>query len=150
MKAEFSALLLQSSVSYKKHFWLLSTVVLPNAVYFSRCSDEWKDKKQHLFEIEIFCNIMNVFTVTLDLFNAALLNKSIQIFSKLCNSENKVKYLDLIRDISFDFRNTDYSKNWINQVQVLPEKHSFYHYHDHLLLEMQPVSWQIDKKAPLG
>ncbi len=73
-----------------------------------------KIKKQHLFEIEIFCNITNVFTVTLDIFNAALLNKSIQIFSKLCNSENKVKYLDLIRDISFDFRNTDYSKNWIN------------------------------------
>ncbi len=36
-------------------------------------------KEQHLFEIEIFCNIISVFTVTFDQFNASLLNKSIKI-----------------------------------------------------------------------
>ncbi len=34
-------------------------------------------EEQHLFEIEIFCNIINVFTVTFDQFNESLLNKSI-------------------------------------------------------------------------
>ncbi len=34
-------------------------------------------KNQHLFEIEIFCNIVNIFTVTFDKFNAYLMNKSI-------------------------------------------------------------------------
>ncbi len=34
-------------------------------------------KEQGLFKIEIFCNILNVFTITFDWFNASLLNKSI-------------------------------------------------------------------------
>ncbi len=33
--------------------------------------------EQHLFEIEIFCNIINVFTVT---FDASWLNKTIHFF----------------------------------------------------------------------
>jgi len=37
-------------------------------------------KEQHLFEIEIFCNIINVFTFTFNQFNAPLLNKSINFF----------------------------------------------------------------------
>ncbi len=32
-------------------------------------------KEQHLLEIEIFCNIINVFTVTFDQLNASFLNK---------------------------------------------------------------------------
>ncbi len=36
-------------------------------------------EEQHLFEIEIFCNIIIVFTVTFDQFNASLPNKSIYI-----------------------------------------------------------------------
>ncbi len=36
--------------------------------------------EQHLFEIEIFSNIINVFTVTFDHFNASWLNKSINFF----------------------------------------------------------------------
>jgi len=32
-------------------------------------------KEQHLFEIEIFCNIINIFTVTFDQFNASFLNE---------------------------------------------------------------------------
>ncbi len=39
-------------------------------------------KEQHLFETEILCNIINVFTVTFDQFNAALLNKSVYLFQK--------------------------------------------------------------------
>jgi len=34
-------------------------------------------KRQHLLEIEIFCNIMSVFIVTFGQSNASLLNKSI-------------------------------------------------------------------------
>ncbi len=36
-------------------------------------------KEQHLFAVEIFSNIINVFLVTFDKFNASLLNKSIKI-----------------------------------------------------------------------
>ncbi len=32
-------------------------------------------KERHLIEIEIFCNIINIFTDTFDQFNAFLLNK---------------------------------------------------------------------------
>ncbi len=34
-----------------------------------------RSKEQHLFEIKILCNIINVFTVTFDQFNESLLNK---------------------------------------------------------------------------
>ncbi len=39
-------------------------------------------KEQHLFEIEIFCKIINVVTVIFDQFNSSLLNKSIHLFKK--------------------------------------------------------------------
>lgn len=38
-----------------------------------------KDQKKHFFEIEIFFNIINVFAVTFDQFNALLLDKTINI-----------------------------------------------------------------------
>ncbi len=48
--------------------------------YFSGFFDERKSSKvQHLSEIEIFCNIISVFTFTFDLLNAFLLNKCIPI-----------------------------------------------------------------------
>jgi len=34
-----------------------------------------KVKVHHLFEIEVFCNIIHVLTVTFDTFNASLLKK---------------------------------------------------------------------------
>ncbi len=37
-------------------------------------------KEQHLFEIEIYCNIINVFTVTFEQCKVSLLNKSINVF----------------------------------------------------------------------
>ncbi len=36
-----------------------------------------KLQREHLYEMEIFCNITNVLNVTFDQFNASLLNKSI-------------------------------------------------------------------------
>ncbi len=39
-------------------------------------------KEEHLIKIEIFCNIMNVFTVAFDKFNASLLNKNINFLKK--------------------------------------------------------------------
>ncbi len=35
-------------------------------------SDSLKNKKQRLFEIETFCNIINVFTVTFNQYNVSL------------------------------------------------------------------------------
>ncbi len=34
-----------------------------------------KFKEQYLFEIEMFCKMLNIFAVTFDQFNASLLNK---------------------------------------------------------------------------
>ncbi len=44
-------------------------------------------KEQHLFEIEIFCNIINVFTVTFDQFNASLINKSTCLYQPVAKSK---------------------------------------------------------------
>ncbi len=38
-------------------------------------------EEQHLSEIEIFCNIINVFIVTFDQFKASLLNKNINFYN---------------------------------------------------------------------
>ncbi len=40
------------------------------------------NSKEHLFERENFCNIINVFAVISDQFNASLLNKSIYFLKK--------------------------------------------------------------------
>ncbi len=55
-------------------------------------------KELHLFEIEIFYNILHVFTVTFDQFNAALMHKNIiffqifEWFSVVFNINNNKKY----------------------------------------------------------
>jgi len=45
----------------------------------------WIDssEEQRLFETEVFCNIINVFTATFDQFNASLLNKNVVFFLHL-------------------------------------------------------------------
>ncbi len=48
-------------------------------------------KEQHLFEIEIFCNIINVFTVTFDQFNTSLMNLSINFLKK--KKKKRIKWL---------------------------------------------------------
>ncbi len=49
---------------------------------FSKSSFTFMSKEQHLFVIEIFCNIINAITVTFDQFNGSLLNKNIILFLK--------------------------------------------------------------------
>ncbi len=82
IKAEFSASLLQSSVSHDP-----SEIIL---IYWFAAQDTFliiifvkknNNKKQHLFKIEIFCNIIDVFTVNFDQCNASLLNKTIKFRS---------------------------------------------------------------------
>ncbi len=46
------------------------------------CSRHISCYYQHLFEMEIFCNIMNVFTVTFDDLNASVVNKCIIYLKK--------------------------------------------------------------------
>ncbi len=45
--------------------------------FFLRFIYKKKVQKQHLFEIEIFCNTISVFTVIFDQFKVALMNKNI-------------------------------------------------------------------------
>ncbi len=64
-----------------KHFIFLWK---PSYIRFFRIH-KWieSSKEQHLFEIEIFCNIINIFTITFDQFNMSLMNKSINLFQKV-------------------------------------------------------------------
>ncbi len=55
-------------------------VVLHNIFVLYLDSLTRKLKEQHLFEMDIFCNIINVFTVTFDKFIVFLQNKSIHLF----------------------------------------------------------------------
>ncbi len=61
---------------------MLKTIVLLNIYRIL-----WKErsKVQHLFEIEIFCNIINVtFTVTFNQLNVSLLNEMWNVFAEKC------------------------------------------------------------------
>ncbi len=46
---------------------------------------KFKQHKLHLFDIEIFRNILDVFSVTFDQYNASLLNKSINSLKQIPN-----------------------------------------------------------------
>ncbi len=50
-------------------------------------------KEQHLLKIEIFFNIINVFTVTFDHFNESLLNKSMNFFKNKIPKTFEMVYL---------------------------------------------------------
>ncbi len=59
----------------KKHYLLKTTVLLWKRWYiFFQESLMNSSKEQNLFEIEILCNIIDIFTVSFDQFNASLLN----------------------------------------------------------------------------
>ncbi len=47
-----------------------------NCMYFSELFEEYEVRNQRLFKMEIFCNIINVFTVNFDQLNVFFLNKS--------------------------------------------------------------------------
>ncbi len=88
-----------SDLLLKKHFWLLSmlkTVVLPNIfveTVIQDLQDLQKNRKfkRNLFEIEIFWNIINVFTVAFDQFNASLMNRSCLWMFKMSSFLNVLK-----------------------------------------------------------
>ncbi len=104
IKAVFSASLLQSSVSHdSSEIILICWFAAPETFLIiisveNSCAAEYvswciffkileSSEEQHLYEIEIFCNIiftvtLFVFTVTFDQFNASLLNKNIDFFKK--------------------------------------------------------------------
>ncbi len=67
---------------------MLKTVVLIH-IFVETVNLWWKEssKEQHIFKIEIFCYIINVFTVPFDQLNASLLNISIVL--------KKKSYIDL-------------------------------------------------------
>ncbi len=75
-KAEFSASLLMSHDP--SEIILTFLIILIIIYYFLNYCFLWMDgmKEYHIFKLENFCNIINVF-VTFDQFNASLLNKSI-------------------------------------------------------------------------
>ncbi len=54
--------------------------------YFFVESVKRKFKRTAFIKIEVFCDIINVFTVTFDQFNTSLLNKSIDFIEELLNS----------------------------------------------------------------
>ncbi len=70
-------------------------------------------KQEHLFEIEVFCNIIHFLTVTFDQYNAILLNNSINFLKGLAEpkllNEKKMNYsvwhemLNFITKCSFTF-----------------------------------------------
>ncbi len=84
-KAEFLASLLQSLDPSEiiLIFWFAAQktfiIMLKTAEYNFFRFLWWieSSEEQHLSEIEIFCNIINVFIITFDQFTASLLNKSI-------------------------------------------------------------------------
>ncbi len=92
MKAEFSASLLQCHVICwvaAQETFLIIVDVENSCAASCFCGNRdtfivflifFHSKEQHLFEIEIFCNIINAFTVTFDQFNVSLMNKSIHVF----------------------------------------------------------------------
>ncbi len=59
------------------------SIIINDSCYYHQCGkglSGFFDKfKQHLFEIEIFCNIINVFTSTFYNSNVYLLNKMINL-----------------------------------------------------------------------
>ncbi len=55
---------------------MLLNIFVENMMHFLGFSS----KEEHLFEIELFCNIIKVFTATFNQFNASLMNKSINFF----------------------------------------------------------------------
>ncbi len=54
---------------------MLKTIVLLNIFWENRWWIESSKEEQHLFKIEVFCNIIEVFTDTFDHFNAYFMNK---------------------------------------------------------------------------
>ncbi len=68
--------------------------------------------EQCLFEIEIFCNIMNVFSVTVSELNASLLNKTIHFYK--CYSIIWLQFVSGAKEICFTLWRGGYWADFIN------------------------------------
>ncbi len=110
IKAKFSASLLQSLVSHDpseiilicwfaaQETFLIIIINVENSCAAQCFCRNWcilffrihrwveSSKDQHLFEIEIFCIIINVFTVTFDQSNAFFFNESINFLKNIINN----------------------------------------------------------------
>ncbi len=76
-------------------------------------------KEQHLFEIEIYCNIRNVFTATFDQCNASLMNKSLFLSSTFFfNIDNNHKcFLSSKSAYYYDFWRSCDTEDWSNDAE---------------------------------
>ncbi len=69
---------MQFTAVFSKLEWLeifLSEIFVETMIWWIESS-----KEKHLFEVEIFCYIINAFTVTFDQFNLSSLNKNAILF----------------------------------------------------------------------
>ncbi len=72
---------------------VLINIFVETVIHFSEYLDEYEVQKSRIFGIEIFCNIINIFTVTFDQFKNSCLNKSINFFKKCrMQSQKSVKH----------------------------------------------------------
>ncbi len=88
IKAEFSASLLQSSVSHDPSeiiiiYWFNAENSCAAQRFCGNRDSFFLDTDEYNVQKNIFCNIINVFTVTFDQFNVSLLNKSINFLTLL-------------------------------------------------------------------
>ncbi len=97
-------------------FFIIINVEISCATsYFCGNSNTFLGFFQSLFEKEIFCNIVNVFTVTFGQFNATLRNRSIRfLFQKQKNAEPE----------SLSFSAERFKKYLIMRFQNKPEQYS--------------------------
>ncbi len=109
-----------------------NSLVLTN-IYFQILWWTESSKEQHLFEIDIFCNIVHVFTVTFDQLTASLLEKSINLFRNKNWSKFVILYR-MIHEFRMDLINANLSRHrngwcgcWIQEGGCEPWQHSHAH-----------------------
>ncbi len=73
--------------SYSLHNFLKPCYIFSRIFWWIESS-----KEQHFFKIELFCKIINVFSVTFHQFNVSLLNKSINFLKKKNLTDPKLMY----------------------------------------------------------
>ncbi len=84
--------IIQADSLFKKHLLLLLSMLKTVVKNIFRVL--WwieSSKEQYLFKIDIFCNIINTFTITFDQFNAFLLNISLHFI--LTSNLQRVVYI---------------------------------------------------------
>ncbi len=98
-----------------KSVMLLNIFFVDTKIHFLGCFDEWNS----VFEIEIFCNIINVFSVTFSEFNASLLKKTNNLIKKTmnlykCYSNIWLQFVSGAKEICFTLWRGGYWADFIN------------------------------------